>query len=169
VGAVGGKLLYPDGRVQHAGVVLGLHGLAGHVFRSRLDTTAPLEYGAYAHVARNYSAVTAACMLSRKSLFDEVGGFNERDLPVAWNDVDYCLRLRERGYRVVFTPYALLRHRESQSRDGAVKDPAEIAFMQARWKSLIDRDPYYNPNLSCRDGQFGLRTEPEEGMLYYSR
>jgi GT2 family glycosyltransferase len=169
VGAVGGKLLYPDRRVQHAGVVLGLHGLAGHVFRSRLDTTAPLEYGAYAHVARNYSAVTAACMLSRKSLFDEVGGFNERDLPVAWNDVDYCLRLRERGYRVVFTPYALLRHRESQSRDGAVKDPAEIAFMQARWKSLIDRDPYYNPNLSCRDGQFGLRTEPEEGMLYYSR
>ena len=169
VGAVGGKLLYPDGRVQHAGVVLGMHGLAGHVFRSRLDTTAPLEYGAYAHVARNYAAVTAACMLSRKSVFAEVGGFNEQDLPVAWNDVDYCLRLRERGYRVVFTPYALLYHRESQSRDGAVKDPGEIAFMKARWKTLIDRDPYYNPNLSCRDGEFRLRTERKEGMLYYSR
>jgi GT2 family glycosyltransferase len=168
VGAVGSKLLYPNGRVQHAGVVLGMHGLAGHVFRSRLDTTAPLEYGAYAHVARNYAAVTAACMLSRKSVFAEVGGFNERDLAVAWNDVDYCLRLRERGYRVVFTPYALLYHRESQSRDGA-EDPGEIAFMKARWKSLIDRDPYYNPNLSCRDGEFRLRTEPEETMLYYSR
>ena len=69
-------------------------------------------------MARNYSAVTAACMLSRKAVFAEVGGFNERDLPVAWNDVDYCLRLREQRYRVVFTPYALLYHRESQCRDG---------------------------------------------------
>ena len=168
VGAVGGKLLYPDGRIQHAGVVLGMHGLAGHVFRSRVDTTAPLEYGAYAHVARNYAAVTAACMLSRTSVFAEVGGFNEHDLAVAWNDVDYCLRLHERKYRVVFTPYALLHHRESQSRDGEVKDPGEIAYMKRRWKLLIDRDPYYNPNLSCRDGQFRVRTEREEGMLYYS-
>jgi glycosyltransferase involved in cell wall biosynthesis/GT2 family glycosyltransferase len=168
VGAVGGKLLYADGRIQHSGVIVGAYGLAGHAFQPRMDTTAPLEYGAYAHVVRNYSAVTGACMLSRKSAFAEVGGFNERELAVAWNDVDYCLRLREKGYRVVFTPYALLYHLESQSR-GYAADQGEIAYMKRHWKSVIDRDPYYNPNLSRRDGEFRLRTDPDEERLYYYR
>ena len=168
VAAVGGKLLYPDGRIQHAGVLVGMHGLAGHAFQPRLDTTAPLEYGAYAHVARNYAAVTAACMLTRKSVFAEVGGFNERELAVAWNDLDYCLRLQEKGYRIVFTPYALLHHLESQSR-GDAKDQGEIAYMKRRWKTIIDHDPFYNPNLSRLDGLFRLRTDPDEGHFYYYR
>jgi GT2 family glycosyltransferase len=168
VGAVGGKLLYADGRIQHAGVLVGVHGLAGHAFQPRLDSTTPLEYGAFAHVARNYAAVTAACMLSRKAVFDEVGGFNEHELAVAWNDVDYCLRLQEKRYRVVFTPYALLHHFESQSR-GNAKDQGEVAYMKRRWKAMIDRDPFYNPNLSRLDGEFRIRTDPEEERLYYYR
>jgi GT2 family glycosyltransferase len=166
VGAVGAKLLYPDGTIQHAGVILGTHGLAGHAFQGHRETHR-LEYGLFAHVARNYLAVTAACMLTRRSIFREVGGFNARDLPVAWNDVDYCLRLREKGYRVVFNPYALLHHLESQSR-GDDKDPAEIRYMMGRWRHDIDHDPFYSPHLSRRDGEFRIKTEvDEEPFLYY--
>ncbi len=166
VGAVGAKLLYPDGRIQHAGVVLGIHGLTGHAFQPRLDDQTPLEYECYAHVARNYLAVTAACMLTRRSVFDEVGGFDDGNLRVAWNDVDYCLRLREHGYRVVFNPYARLYHLESQSR-GDDKDPAEIRFMMAQWKHYIDGDPFYNPNLSRRDSEFRIKTDPGESRFFY--
>jgi GT2 family glycosyltransferase len=167
VGAVGGKLLYPDGRIQHAGVILGTHGLTGHAFQPRLDTDV-LEYGLFAHVARNYLAVTAACMLTRRSVFQEVGGFNDRDLPVAWNDVDYCLRLREKGYRVVFNPYALLYHLESQSR-GDDKNPAEIRYMMAHWRHEIDHDPFYSPHLSRRDSEFRIKTDPDEEPFFYYR
>ncbi len=168
VGAVGAKLLYPDGRIQHAGVILGTHGLTGHAFQPRLDTDDMLEYQAYAHVARNYLAVTAACMLSRKTLFKEMGGFNERDLKVAWNDVDYCLRLREKGYRVVFNPYATLFHLESQSR-GEHKDPAEIYYMMKHWRHYIDHDPFYNPNLSLLDAEFRIKKDPQEHRFFYYR
>lgn len=168
VGAVGAKLLYPDGRIQHAGVILGTQGLTGHAFQPRLDTEDMLEYQAYAHVARNYLAVTAACMLSRKSIFREVGGFNERDLKVAWNDVDYCLRLREKGYRVVFNPYATLYHLESQSR-GEHKDPAEICYIMKHWRHYIDHDPFYNPNLSLLDAEFRIKKDPHEDRLFYYR
>jgi GT2 family glycosyltransferase len=166
VGAVGAKLLYPNGRIQHAGVLLGIHGLTGHAFQPRPDREAPLEYGFFAHVARNYLAVTAACMLTRKSVFGDLGGFDERNLRVAWNDVDYCLRLREKGYRVVFNAYARLYHLESQSR-GDDKDPAEIAYMQAQWKRYVDADPFYNPNLSRRDAEFRIKTDPHEERFFY--
>jgi len=167
VGAVGAKLLYPDGRIQHAGVVLGIHGLTGHAFQPRQDSDSPLEYHAYAHVARNYLAVTAACMLSRKAVFREVGGLNAKDLRVAWNDVDYCLRLRELGYRVVFTPHALLHHLESQSR-GDDKNENEIRYMTAHWMKYIENDPFYSPNLSRRDSEFRVKTDPDEDRdLYY--
>ena len=168
VGAVGAKLLYPDGRIQHAGVILGTHGLTGHAFQPRLDAADELEYGAYAHVARNYLAVSAACMLSRKDAFAAVGGFNDRDLAVGWNDVDYCLRLRDRGYRVVFNPYALLYHLESQSR-GDDKNPAEIRYMMRHWRRYVDRDPFYNPNLSCRDSEFRIKSDPAEERFFYYR
>jgi GT2 family glycosyltransferase len=168
VGAVGAKLLYPDGRIQHAGVILGTHGLTGHAFQPRRDADDQLEYQAYAHVARNYLAVTAACMLSRKTVFTEVGGFNDRDLKVAWNDVDYCLRLREKGYRVVFNPYATLYHLESQSR-GDDKNPAEIRYMMSHWRHYIDGDPFYNPNLSLSDSEFRIKKDPQEDRLFYYR
>lgn len=168
VGAVGAKLLYPDGRIQHAGVILGTHGLTGHAFQPRHDTADHLEYQAYAHVARNYLAVSAACMLSHKGAFAAAGGFNERDLRVGWNDVDYCLRLREQGYRVVFNPYALLHHLESQSR-GDDKDPEEIRYMMRHWRRYVDRDPFYNPNLSCRDSEFRVKSDPAEDRSFYYR
>lgn len=168
VGAVGAKLLYPDGRIQHAGVILGTHGLTGHAFQPRSDTADRLEYHAYAHVARNYLAVSAACMLSHKAAFEAVGGFNERDLRVGWNDVDYCLRLRERDYRVVFNPYALLHHLESQSR-GDDKDPEEIRYMMRQWRHYVDRDPFYSPNLSCRDSEFRIKSDPAEARFFYYR
>ena len=168
VGAVGAKLLYPDGRVQHAGVILGTHGLTGHAFQPRLDTLAPIEYECYAHVARNYLAVTAACMLSSKTAFTEVGGFNDRDLKVAWNDVDYCLRLRQSGYRAVVNPYAILHHLEAQSR-GDDKNPAEIRYMMERWNSYIDCDPFYSPNFSRLDAEFRIKTDLHEERVFYYR
>lgn len=168
MGAVGAKLIYPDGRIQHAGVILGTHGLTGHAFQPRLDTLAPLEYECYAHVGRNYLAVTAACMLSNKTVFTEIGGFNDRDLKVAWNDVDYCLRLRQSGYRVVVNPYAVLHHMESQSR-GDDKDPEEIRYMMANWGSYIDHDPFYSPNFSRLDAEFRIKTDPDEERSFYYR
>jgi GT2 family glycosyltransferase len=168
VGAVGAKLLYPDGRIQHAGVVLGVHGLTGHAFQPRRDSEDDLEYMAYAHVARNYLAVSAACMLTRKSCFQQVGGLDARHFKVAWNDVDYCLRLRQAGYRIVFAPRAVLLHLESQSR-GDDKNPLEVRQMLARWRPYVDNDPYYSPHFSRLDAEFQLRTDPGEGERYYYR
>jgi GT2 family glycosyltransferase len=168
VGAVGAKLLYPDGRIQHAGVLLGIQGLAGHAFQPRIDDDERLEYHAYAHVARNYLAVTGACLLTNQTAFAAVGGFNDRDLKVGWNDVDYCLRLRERGYRAVFTPWARLAHLESQSR-GDDKDPAEVRYMLGRWRSYVERDPMYNPNLSRKDGLFTPQGEEGEERTFFYR
>jgi len=107
-------------------------------------------------------------MLSRKTAFREVGGFNDRDLKVAWNDVDYCLRLREKGYRVVFNPYATLYHLESQSR-GDHKDTAEIRYMMGHWRHYADRDPFYNPNLSLLDAEYRIKKDPQEDRLLYYR
>ncbi len=163
VGAVGAKLLYSDQRIQHAGVIMGAHGLTGHACQPMPERQAPPEY---AQVARNYLAVTAACMLSRKSVFQGVGGFNARDLKVGWNDVDYCLRLRERGYRVVMNPYAKLYHLESQSR-GDDKNDSEIAFMKTHWGGFIAHDPYFNNNFSRANSEFRLKTDPEEARHFF--
>jgi GT2 family glycosyltransferase len=153
VGAVGARLLYPDGTIQHAGVVLGLGGVAGHSHKHRPAD----EPGSLASVAivRNYSAVTAACLMMRRGLFVELGGMNERDLAVAFNDVDLCLRIRAAGYRVVYTPYATLYHHESASR-GFDLDGAEVAWMRRTWGPTLARDPYYNPNLTTVREDFSL-------------
>lgn len=145
IGAVGAKLLYPDGRLQHIGMVLGVAGLAAHAFHQHPGVSA--GYAGSAIMARNYSAVTAACMMTRRKAFDEVGGFDER-FPTDFNDVDYCLRLRRAGYRVVFTPWAQLYHHESASFGVRRQDLEELAEMRRRWADVIDRDPYYNPNLT---------------------
>jgi glycosyltransferase involved in cell wall biosynthesis len=166
IGAVGAKLLYQDGTVQHGGVILGLGGAAGHAHRL-LPGYLP-GYQGRAAVVQNFAAVTGACMVFRKLLFDEVGGMDERNLPVAYSDIDFCLRLLEKGYRNVWSPYALLYHYESKSRgyeDTAVKQrrfSGEISSFLRRWGHVVAYDPCYNPNLSLvtADFDFGLAEPP---------
>jgi GT2 family glycosyltransferase len=173
IGAVGAKLLYPDGTIQHAGIVLGIGGVAGHSHRY-LPEHSPGYFGQL-NVIRNYSAVTAACLLTRREVFDAVGGFNE-DLAVAFNDVDFCLEIRKAGYRIVYTPYARLYHYESASRgsdttlENAERFRTETAYMVAKWGPLLWHDPYYNPNLTlCRE-DFSLKTPADvaemQGLLH---
>lgn len=149
VGAVGARLWYDDGRLQHAGVVLGIGGVATHGHKG-LPRGEPGYHG-LPHCVRDVSAVTGACMLTRADLFARLGGF-EPTLRVAYNDVDYCLRLRERGQRVLFTPAAELHHREGGSRGddtrGQRRFDREIRWMQKRWGRALLEDPFYNPNLS---------------------
>ncbi len=151
VGAVGALLRYKDGRVQHAGVAQGIDGLCDHAFK--LTRRGDNGYLAYIAMARNCAAVTAACLLTRRQLFLEVGGFDEEQFPVAYNDPDYCHRLRERGYRVVYTPNAELLHFEGQTR-GFSDRPQEIAAYRKRFNLV--RDPYLNPNLSRENPNFQI-------------
>ena len=154
VGAVGAKLLYPDGRIQHAGVVLGVCGIAGHAFRflGRYDAS----YQGLSDVVRNCSAVTAACLLMRKELFEEVGGFNTR-LRIEYNDVDLCLRLRQRGLRIVYDPQAVLIHHENATRRSG-RSPQDRLLMEDLWGDLIKQgDPFYNPNLTSVREDWSLR------------
>ena len=159
VGAVGARLIYPDGKLQHAGVVLGLGGLASHLFIGM-----PKDQNGYFHwdaVVRRYSAVTAACMLVRRSVFEELGGFDET-FAVGFNDVDFCIRLGRAGYRVLFTPHAELTHYESVSRglSGFYDDYQE--FLR-RWTEVLrEGDPYYDPNLSRLDHWCSLRPPDED-------
>jgi GT2 family glycosyltransferase len=153
VGAVGAKLLYPTGRIQHAGVVLGIGGMANHAFRGLPADT--LHQFGLANVVRNCSAVTAACMMVRRRVFEKVEGFDTR-LRVAFNDVDFCLRLRQLGYLIVYTPLALLYHLESASR-GALHPSEDDELCSKRWADLLLRgDPYYNPNLTLEREDWSL-------------
>jgi GT2 family glycosyltransferase len=151
VAAVGAKLLYPNGRVQHAGVVLGAGTVAAHAYRGvRCDDTG---YHDRAVIARDVSCVTAACMLVRRSAFEQIGGFDE-GLGIAYNDVDLCLRLRDSGWRIVWTPAAVLTHRESatlgEHHVGRTRNQwkHDEAFVRRRWGRQLERDPHHNPNLS---------------------
>jgi GT2 family glycosyltransferase/glycosyltransferase involved in cell wall biosynthesis len=170
IGCVGAMLYYPDDTIQHAGAILGLtgpagkDGVAGHAFkgfprghegqRNRLK------------LVQNYSAVTAACLVIRRELFEAVGGFNERELAVAFNDIDLCLRVRATGCRNLWTPFAEFYHRESATRgpeDTAEKQQrfqSEIACMRERWAPLLDHDPAYNPNLTLQREDFSLAFPP---------
>ena len=154
VGAVGALLIYEDRTVQHAGVALGMRGTADHVMRGF-----PLEADGYAGslaCAREVSAVTGACLVIRKSLFHEIGGFNEHFF-TAYQDVDLCLRLRERGLRLICTPRALAVHHESVSRR-SYYDMIDRMLLLDRWESVIERgDPYYNPNLNLELGDYSRR------------
>jgi GT2 family glycosyltransferase len=145
IGAVGARLLYPDGRLQHVGMLIGVCGLASHAFHQYPGGSS--GYAGSAVVARNCSAVTAACLMTRRAVFDELGGLDE-ELPVDFNDVDFCLRLRAAGYRIVYTPSAELIHHESASFGRRTQSAVELARMRKRWGAALERDPYYNPNLS---------------------
>jgi GT2 family glycosyltransferase len=154
VGAVGAKLLYPDGTLQHAGVVLGAGGTAGHAFRRQRDGDE--GYHGLAHLVRNCSAVTGACLLLRRGVFDEVGGFDER-LRIDLNDVDLCLRIRSRGYLVVYTPVARLYHYEGATRR-RIRPFEDDRYFWARWRHVLERgDPYYHPNLTRASEDWRLR------------
>ena len=152
VGAVGAKLHYPDGTIQHAGVVLGIGGLADHVFKN-VDST-NTSYFDYLNCARSISCVTAACMVVRRELWDILGGLDEEHLAVAFNDVDLCIRIRATGWRIVWTPHAQLIHHESVSRgydtspENAERFQKEVLYMRKTWRNVLRVDPYYNPNLS---------------------
>lgn len=163
VGAVGALLFYPSDKVQHGGIVLGIGGVAENAFKHL-----PREDGGYMSrltIAQNVSAVTAACLMVSRRAYEQASGLDE-SFEVAFNDVDFCMRLRKMGYLNVFTPYAQLYHYESESR-GAENTPekrkrfqGEIARFQERWKSeLAQGDPYYNPNLSLRSADFQPRNK----------
>ena len=153
IGAVGAKLYYPHNSIQHAGVVLGMRGIAGHwLYRF---PRASRGYFNSLHTVRNFSAVTAACVLIRREVFESVGGFNE-ELAVSYNDVDLCLRIRQAGYRIVWVPEAELYHCEFATRP-KVLDPKEVDYMQKKWGAVMVNDPYYNPNLTLDSGGLALR------------
>lgn len=146
VGAVGAKLYYPNDTIQHAGVVFGIAGVAGHAFKHIGRYQTDYYYG-FACMVRNVSAVTGACMMVRRSLFDEVGGFDEEHFPVSYNDLDLCLKITQRGYKIIFTPFAELYHYESYSR-GYSCEQDTIEKLRQKWGIVLEKDPFYNPNLT---------------------
>jgi GT2 family glycosyltransferase len=155
IGAVGVMLYYENNTIQHAGVILGVGSVAGHAFRGhpRAMPTAFHRSG----LTRNLSAVTGACLAVRRGIFEEVGGFDEVNLPVAYNDVDLCLRIRAMGYRILWTPFAELYHRESASRGIDVSDAdvqrsmGETRYMLGQWGAELASDPFFNPNLALTE------------------
>lgn len=161
VGAVGARLYFEDDTIQHAGVVIGFGGVAGHCFVQQLR-----GYSGYCHriiSAQNYSAVTAACMMVPKETFQEVDGFCEK-LAVAFNDIDFCLKVRRAGKLIVYNPYAELYHYESKSRgledtpEKVARFNQEIAIFEKRWPDILRKgDPYYNPNLTLDSQDFSLK------------
>ncbi|MEO0014965.1 MAG: hypothetical protein RLZZ535_3354 [Cyanobacteriota bacterium] len=160
IGAVGGLLLYPDDTVQHAGVIMGINGLAGHSHKY-FSASMP-GYLSQIVSTNNYSAVTAACLMCRRKVFDEVGGF-ETKLAIAANDLDFCLKLVSHGYRNVYLPHVVLYHYESKSR-GYEDTPAkqarftqEIDYIKQKWSQICDRDPCYNPNLTKNYEDYRLK------------
>jgi len=163
IGCVGAKLLFPDMTIQHAGVIVGLWGCAGHGHKhfKRADK----GYMNRLNVVQNYSAVTAACMAVRKTVFNEVKGFNEKDLSVSFNDVDFCLKVQTEGYRNLWTPYAEMIHHESISRgpentpEKKVREANEIAYMRKTWHLDSQVDPAYNPWLTHQKEDFSFAAE----------
>ena len=161
VGITGARLYYEDGTIQHAGVVIGFGGIAGHTFIG-FDKEAN-GYFSRIICAQNYSAVTAACMMTKKSVYQEVGGLTE-DLVVAFNDIDYCMKVKKFGKLIVYNPYAELYHYESKSRgleDSPQKQERyykEMKYFVTKWQEFMDQgDPYYNPNLTLSKADFSLR------------
>lgn len=164
IGAVGAKLRYSDGSIQHGGVVLGIGGVAGHSHK----LAEPDAYGYFSRLVCTHAigAVTGACLLTRRQVWDELGGLDDDALAVAFNDIDYCLKLQRAGYRVVWTPWAELFHHESKSRghddtpEKARRFQAEVLTMLGRWGDALEHDPSFNPNLSLDHEQFSIAEVP---------
>ena len=169
IGAVGAMLYYPDDTIQHAGVVLGIGGVAGHPFKKFPRGTD----GSFnrARLAQNYTAVTAACLMIRKDTFRQVGGLSEEKLRVGFNDIDFCLKVHAAGYRNLWTPFAEFYHHESASRgledtpEKQLRFRQEVEYMLARWGSFLRQDPAYNPNLTLEHEDFSLAAPPRLASL----
>ena len=164
IGAIGARLMYPDGKLQHGGVISGIRGVAGHACHGFTPDRSGRNYRY--HLSQNISIVTAACMFIRREVFEEVRGFNEKDLAVAFNDVDFCLRVRQAGYLNLYTPHVDIIHHESYSR-GEEDTPEkqerfrkEIEYIQSQWGDILQNDPYYNPNLTLDSDDFSLSAVP---------
>jgi len=163
VGVVGARLWYPNGVLQHGGVILGFDGVASHIHGGTREDDG---YFSRQHLTQNLSAVTSACMLIRKDVYLEVNGFDEANLAVAFSDVDFCLRLGRAGYRIVWTPHAEFVHHESASRgieNTSAKQRrflAEEQYMREKWRDLLPADPFYNPNLALDNKLFTLAFPP---------
>ena len=173
VGAVGARLWFPDDTLQHGGVVLGIHGWAAHAHNH--FTRGSLGYKGRMALVQNFSAVTGACMMVRKSSFDAVGGLNEDALKISCNDVDFCLKLLKIGLRNVWTPFADLYHHESATR-GFEDTPAkkarftgELEYMHRHWQDVLQNDPAYSPNLTLSAQDFGLAWPPRGWMNTLSK
>ena len=163
VGAVGAELFYPDNTIQHAGIIIGIGGVAGHVFKN-------LPKGIHGYFSKdamiqNLSAVTAACIMTPKSIYDEVGYMDEK-FKVAFNDVDFCLKIRQTGKLIVYNPYVQFTHYESKSRgfedtpEKKKRFQSEVDRFHDKWQSVLDKgDPYYNINLRLDNDQCAIRTE----------
>lgn len=168
-GAVGGKLLYPDDSVQHAGVVCGIGGWAGHAHKG--FPAVSNGYAGRAALINEFTAVTGACMVVTKAKFEAVGGLDEVQLKVACNDVDFCLKLRSKGWHNIFTPYAVLYHHESATRgyedspEKMARFEGELAVMRERWGKALSEDPCYSPNLTLSHEDFSLAWPPRVQRL----
>ena len=165
VGAAGARLLYAKGTIQHGGVLLGIEGVADH--ESVGEAPQVGGYFGRSHLLRSAMAVTGACLATRRSLFEQLGGFDEAALKIEFNDVDYCLKLRQAGYRVVYNPFAVLYHFESESRGRELSEAqqtrhrSEVTTFRGRWGTLVDNDPYYNPHFERYARPFDrLRSPP---------
>lgn len=163
VGTVGAKLLFPNRTIQHAGVVLGYGSnpdksdhVAGHPFSHMKD--GPFYFGLI-NLTRNCSAVTGSCLLTKRSLYLKAGGFDENNLPIRFNDVDYCLKLRKLGYFIVYHPQSVLFHYESASVGKIQLNASEIKYMRDKWAFWEDNDPFYNPNLTLTSTDYTLRIQ----------
>lgn len=157
IGAVGGLLIYPNNRIQHAGVIIGLEGVSAHPHNKQ--PISKRGYQGRPHHIQNLSAVTGACLMVKKKQYLEIGGLDEENLAITCNDIDFCLRLREKGYRNIYTPYCKLYHYESASRGSKLKEQRryEKDYMRKRHAEILKNgDPYYNPNLSLKKPGFTL-------------
>jgi len=173
VGAVGPKLLYEDSRIQHVGLVLGVGGVAGHSYRKR-----PADYlggiGSPNSVVHEVIGVTGACMIVKKATWDQVRGLDEKNLAIAFNDVDFCLKLHEAGYRNLISPRTKVYHLESASRgpEIGVRKKAfaeELQFMKTKWKHILQADPFYNINLSIVNEQHEISDSPRDFRVHSDR
>lgn len=164
IGCVGAMLYFPNDTLQHAGVVLGIAGHAGHAFKGFPRGTA--GYLNHAHLVKNYSAVTGACLVVRKAVYEQVGGLDETAFGVSLNDVDFCLRVRAAGYRNLWTPFAELYHHESATRgyedtpEKQARFSEEREHLRERWLPLLENDPAYNPNLTAEAENFAFAYPP---------